>query len=260
MRLALASDVALLAIRPVQRRKITCDAGVYLLYPLTNLSHRVVLVSVVDGLELAAVDRDHSPGEQVKPAAQRHELTANRSDRLAIVLTKVGDGFEIWREPTREPHQFDVALRLALQTPARLDAIEITVEIKLQHGRWMIGRSACCLGLHPRETKPGQIEFCDENIDHTNGVVLAYVIFQSAGQKRVLRPILRLHESTHSNVPRDDHAARIPGRRDDTRPRKKIPCFYTAWVEIGQTAQLARTAVFPGLLAPELPFRSRGIQ
>ena len=93
-----------------------------------------------------------------------------------------------FKTTARQPHQFDVTLRLSLKTPARLDASEVAVEIELQHGRWGIGRTACRLGPHPRKTKPGQIEFFDENIDHSNGVVLAYVIFQAAGQKRALRP------------------------------------------------------------------------
>src|SRR5271163_1823152 len=97
----------------------------------------------------------------------------------------------------------------------------------------MVGRSACRLGLHPRETKPGQIEFFDENIDHSNGVVFDYVIFQAAGQKCVLRPFFRLHESTHRNVPHDRRAVRIPGQGDDTRPGKGVPRFYTAWTQSG---------------------------
>jgi hypothetical protein len=82
----------------------------------------------------------------------------------------------------------------------------------------MIGGPTCRFRLHPRETKPGQIEFFDENIDHSNGVVLAYLNFEAAGQKRVLRPFFRLHESTHRNVPRDHRAVRIPGQGKGTRP------------------------------------------
>jgi hypothetical protein len=68
-------------------------------------------------------------------------------------------------------------LRLTLETPARLNAIEVAVEIDLQHGRWVIGRPACRLGLHPGESQTVEIELFDENIDHSNRILLGYVIF-----------------------------------------------------------------------------------
>jgi len=45
----------------------------------------------------------------------------------------------------------------------------------------------------------------------------AYVILLAARKKRVLRPFLRLHESTHSDTLRHDRAARIPGQGEVTR-------------------------------------------
>src|SRR6267378_445772 len=49
----------------------------------------------VDGLELAAVDRNARFAEQFKTAAQHHELAANPADGLAIVLAEVGYGLEV---------------------------------------------------------------------------------------------------------------------------------------------------------------------
>ena len=69
-------------------------------------------------------------GEQVKLAAQHHELAARRADGRPVVLAEIGDRLEVRRQPAGQPHHLDVALRLTLQTPARLHAVEVAVEIE----------------------------------------------------------------------------------------------------------------------------------
>ena len=86
---------------------------------------RVVLVASVHSLEPATVDRDHDLGEQVQPSAKHYELAAGCPDRWPVVLAEIGNGLEIRHEASGQPHQFDVALGLPLQAPARLDAVEI---------------------------------------------------------------------------------------------------------------------------------------
>src|SRR4051794_15914766 len=57
-------------------------------------------------------------------------------------MTEIGNGLEVRREPTDQPHQLDVALRLPLQPPTRGNAIEITVDVELkQHRRVIRGAS-----------------------------------------------------------------------------------------------------------------------
>jgi hypothetical protein len=58
--------------------------------------------------------------EQFKTAAQHHELAANPADGLAVVLAEVGYGLEVRHQASGQPNQFDVALALPVQTPARL--------------------------------------------------------------------------------------------------------------------------------------------
>src|ERR1700676_2897942 len=69
---------------------------------------------------------------------------------------------------------------LTFQAAARLDAVEVAVEIDLQQGRWMIAWPACCLRGHPLKTQLGQIELSNENIDHPNRIIIGYVVFQAA--------------------------------------------------------------------------------
>lgn len=80
----------------------------------------VKFLSRVHRLELAAVDRRRSPSEEPDLTAQHDEVGAGRLDRLAVVLPNVGDGLVVGRQLPRQPHQLDVALRLALEPTARL--------------------------------------------------------------------------------------------------------------------------------------------
>src|SRR5689334_19071157 len=97
-------------------RQLACDAGFDLLHTTLNGTVCVVLVPSVHSLEPAAVDRDHSLGEQVQPSAKHYELAAGRPDRWPVVLAEIGNGLEIRHQAPDQPHQFDVTLGLPLQT------------------------------------------------------------------------------------------------------------------------------------------------
>jgi hypothetical protein len=62
---------------------------------------------------------------------QHNELATDASDSLAVVFSEVGDGFEIRHQTPGQPHQLDVALSFSLQTSARLDAVEIALDVDL---------------------------------------------------------------------------------------------------------------------------------
>ena len=51
-------------------------------------------------------------------------------DGCAIVLAEIGNRLVIWSQAPRQPHQLDVAQSLALKPAARLDPIEIAVDVK----------------------------------------------------------------------------------------------------------------------------------
>ena len=124
-------DIIVLPIRTVECRQVARDAGLHLLDAFGDLGHREVLVAVVDGLEPAPVERHDSSREQVEIAAQDDELSTGSADRRSVVATKVGDRLEIRNQPAGQPHQLDVALALPLEPAARLDAVEIAIQIDL---------------------------------------------------------------------------------------------------------------------------------
>ena len=87
----------------------------------------------VHGLEFAAVDGNTDLRQQADLAAQLDELRANFPDRGTIVLAEVGYGFVVRREPSGQPHHLEIAAGLAFQPPARLDPVEIAVNVELEH-------------------------------------------------------------------------------------------------------------------------------
>jgi hypothetical protein len=47
------------------------------------------------------------------------------------------------------------------------------------------------------EAQPGEIQIVNEDIDHSNGVVLGHVIIQSFGEQGRLVAIIALNKSAH---------------------------------------------------------------
>src|SRR6476660_8187074 len=146
-----------LTIGAVELREITGNALVNLRQTALHLGLGEVPIPRVDGLELAAVDRNARFAEQLKAAAQHHELTADLADGLAIVLTEVGYGLEVRHQPARQPNQLDVALALPFQPTARLHPVEVAVDVNLQQRRRMIGRPSCRLRLNAVKAELGQV-------------------------------------------------------------------------------------------------------
>ena len=106
-----------------------------------------VTVAVVDGFEFAAVDGDDRLREEIEITAKHYELAADAANGFAVVLAKVGNGFEVRSQTPREPHQLDIALGLAFKPAAGLNPIEVAVDIDLQQDRGMVGRTPRCLSL-----------------------------------------------------------------------------------------------------------------
>jgi hypothetical protein len=77
-----------------------------------------VLVPVVHGFELAAIDIDDRRREEAHLAAE--EARTYLAKRQAVVFAEVSDCLVIRCELTQQPHDFDIAPDLAFEPPARL--------------------------------------------------------------------------------------------------------------------------------------------
>src|SRR5262249_42176337 len=78
---------------------------------------------------------------------------------------------------------------------ARLNPIEITVDVELQKHRRMVRRPPGDLGLNPAEPKPSQIEPLDKDLDHPHRIILIDPIFQAFRKQRGLATICPLNKA-----------------------------------------------------------------
>ena len=136
-------------------------------------------------------------GEERHLPAQDDEASARVSDALAVVVAEVGDGLEVGCQAPGEPHEFDVALRLALQPTARLDAIEVAVDVQLEQDRGVVSRATGGRWIGAFEPKRLEVQLVDECIDDAHRVVFANVVVKAFWQQRDLVSVRAFDESLH---------------------------------------------------------------
>ena len=149
---------------------LTVNALLDLLHARLHFALGEVTVAIIDGFELAAVDADDRLREEIEVSAKHYELTADVANGFAVVFAKVGNGLEVLSQTTRGPHQLDVALGLTFKPAAGLNPIEIAVDVDLQQDRGMIGRATGYGRIGTLKIKCAQVEFIDENVDHSDWI------------------------------------------------------------------------------------------
>ena len=149
--------------------------------------------------------------QQANLSAKGDELRAHLADRRPVILAEIGNRLVIGNQPTGEPHHLNVAPGLALKPAARLNPVEIAVNVELQQHRRMVRRPAGGLGINPAEPKLGKIEPLDKDVDHANRIILANPIFQAFRKQRALPAIRALNKALHPIPPqiRRNHTPRI---------------------------------------------------
>jgi hypothetical protein len=157
--------------------------------PPLHLCPGEVLVPVVHGFELAAIDGDARRREKAHLAAEFDEARADLAKCWTVILAEVRNRLVIGSEPTQQPHDLDIASGLAFEPTARLHPVQIAVDVQLEEERGVIRWPASCFGIDPAEPKLGQIEFIDEDVDETNWIVLADPVFHAFRKQRALPTI-----------------------------------------------------------------------
>ncbi len=99
-----------------------------------------------------------------------------------LSFSEVGDGLEVRHQTPGQPHQFDVALGFSLQTSARLDAVEIAVDVDLQQDRGVVSRPASIGWNDTFKTQSDQVEFVDEDVDYADRIGIADVVVEALGK------------------------------------------------------------------------------
>src|SRR3974390_998059 len=121
----------LLQVSRVKLREIPRDALLQLRAAPFHFPAREVLVSVVYGLEPAAINGNAGACEEAAAPAKHNDPGASLADGLTIVLAEVGYRLVIGTKSARQPHHLNIAPSLSLQSAARLNPIEVAVNVEL---------------------------------------------------------------------------------------------------------------------------------
>jgi hypothetical protein len=122
-------------------------------------------------------------------AAEFDEARTYPAQRPAIVFAEVRDRLVIRREPTQQPHDFDIASGLAFKPPARLHPVQIALNVKLKENRGVVRWSTSRRRLRSLKAHLSQIERINKYVDHPNRVALVNEIIEAFGQQRPLPTI-----------------------------------------------------------------------
>ena len=171
-----------LPVGRVEFRKVAADVRFDLCHPALELGVGEVAVAAVDGLELASIDCHDRIREQIQLLTQDDELPADVANSLAVVLAEVRYRLEVGGQARCEPHQLDIALGLALEPAARLDTVQVTLDVELEQYSWVVGWPASICGHYPRKAHAREIKLIDEYIDHANRVIFGDVVIQVLGK------------------------------------------------------------------------------
>ncbi len=128
------------------------------------------------------------------------KLRTGRADRRPAVAAEVGDRLEVRRQSAGQPHQLDVALGLPFEPPARLDAIEIAVEIDLQQRRGMISRPTRRFRNDALKPQRPQIQLVDEDLEHPHSIVFRHIIVEELGEQNALQPVFAFDKVNRSGI------------------------------------------------------------
>src|SRR5215469_12876327 len=88
-----------------------------------------------------------------------------------------------------------------LEPAARLNPIEIAVDVELQQYRRMIRRPAGRLRIDPLEPKLAEVKLVDKDVDDSNRIVLMNPVFQAFRKQRALPSIRPLNKPLHTILP-----------------------------------------------------------
>ena len=172
----------LLPVGRVKLAQIARDALLQLSTPTFHLRPREVLVPVVHGFELAAINRNARRRQEAHLTAEFDEARTDLAKRQAIIFAEVRDRLVIRCEPTQKPHDLDIASGFSFEPPARLHPVQIAIDVKLQENRGMVRGPTSCRWLDPLEPHLGQIQRIDEHIDNANRITLVNEIIEAFGQ------------------------------------------------------------------------------
>src|SRR5205807_5638448 len=101
---------------------------------------------------------------------------------------------------------------------ARLDTIEVSVDVDLQHRRRVVRRPSRRLRLDTAEPELSQVKLIDKDINHANRIILANPIFQAFREQSALAAIPRQITAESYHLRALSHSLDHRTTRLDRRP------------------------------------------
>jgi len=173
----------------VQRRKVFGDAGLGVGEEFLELARIEVLIPRIDRAKLAAINGQQFPAEQIQFPTQQGKLPRHRFEGFQVVLAEICDGLEVGRQLAGQPDEFDVAVTLRLQPARGAEAVQITVKIKFEQHRGIVGRATGVGTARLGKAERGQILFRHEGVEKADGIFRGHIILEPLGQQERLRTL-----------------------------------------------------------------------
>src|SRR5205807_8459 len=139
-------------------------------------------VPVVHRFELATIYCNARRREEAHLTAEFDKARAYLAQSQAIVFPEVRDRLVIRCEPTQQPHDLNIASGFSFKPSARLNPVQIAIDVKLQENRGMVRGSASRRRLYPLKAHLSQIERIHKHVDHANRVALVNEIIETFRQ------------------------------------------------------------------------------
>src|SRR5712671_2666181 len=117
-----------------------------------------------------------------RPVSRQSSTKRAHTQRQAIVFAEVRDRLVIRCEPTQQPHDLDIAPGFSFEPPARLNPVQIAINVKLKKNRGVVRWPTSRRRLHPLKAHFSQIKYIDKHVDHANRVALVNEITEAFGQ------------------------------------------------------------------------------
>ncbi|MGF6413577.1 hypothetical protein OKW37_005312 [Paraburkholderia sp. MM5482-R2] len=108
------------------------------------------------------------------------------TDRFAVVFTEPRNGLEVRCKAACKP--------LAFKAAARLNTVQVTVDIDLEHHLGVIRRPTGQCWFDAFKPKLMQIKLIDKDINYAHGIGVRHVVIEGFREEKSLRTIVALNE------------------------------------------------------------------
>src|SRR6266545_2979632 len=137
-----------------------------------------IAFAIIDRLELTAIDRHQFTTEEIQLLTQQRKGTADLLDRLEVIFAKIGDRLEIRRELFEQPHELNIASRLAFEETRGAQSVEIAIDIQLEQISWMVGGTATWCSHGAEKAELVKLKLINKGINEADWIVVGDIFIE----------------------------------------------------------------------------------